>query len=689
MPLAFAMPLFIGGLALLAAPWLIHQIRRPEREPTRFSSLMFVPEAKRELIERRRIQHILLMLLRMAMLAALALAFARPYWVERGAAVGANEGDIWRIVLLDVSRSMNVDGVFDEAKERARNVIATANPGDRVGVVVFAESSRVVAPLTADPSQALLAIDGATLTYEATDYAAALQSARATLGEAAKQSDISRNSDTSRNSDASTRRFVVHLVSDFGRNGMPENGRWKLDGRTDLVCEPVGGHSASVALVDIGVRETDDGRLRVLAKARNWSGQDCATRVALFNGETELAQESITIAARSSRQVSFHMSTGEEASIGGRVAISDEASVAIEGDASRYFAWRRPTKQRVLAIVDDNMPGAWSPAWFLRSAVPGDADLPWLIETVSPDEAIDALADDSTKPSAVVVCDLGFKARDVARAVRDYVDAGGAALVALGTVVAEDDLSNELLAAMGARSRGPLHKRSHESQFELLSWIDFEHPVFFPSRMAPFNDYSSLRFMNRRRLAAGKDARVLARFEPDEDGGEEPAILEGDIGEGRVIVWAFGIDLTWSNLPRSAKFVPLLHETLARLAGEQTKARPWFVGDTPPGLGRLREPGLIQSELVGATFSEAVNVRAEESDPARVDPEELRLRLCAPRVEADSAGVRDIDPVAAPAGFVVRHEFWRLLVGVLLIVFILESWRAVWISRAGAGGANS
>jgi len=78
MPLAFLAPLFLGGLALLVAPWLIHQIRRPERQTTRFSSLMFIPPTRKEVIERRRLQHILLMLLRMAMLVFLALAFARP-----------------------------------------------------------------------------------------------------------------------------------------------------------------------------------------------------------------------------------------------------------------------------------------------------------------------------------------------------------------------------------------------------------------------------------------------------------------------------------------------------------------------------------------------------------------------------------------------------------------------------------
>ena len=44
---------------------------------------MFVPEAKREIIERRRITNILLMLLRMGLIALLAIALARP-WASGG-----------------------------------------------------------------------------------------------------------------------------------------------------------------------------------------------------------------------------------------------------------------------------------------------------------------------------------------------------------------------------------------------------------------------------------------------------------------------------------------------------------------------------------------------------------------------------------------------------------------------------
>ena len=54
MGLALMAPLFLAGIGLLLAPYIIHQIRRPEREPLKFSSLLFIPNVSQEVIERRR-----------------------------------------------------------------------------------------------------------------------------------------------------------------------------------------------------------------------------------------------------------------------------------------------------------------------------------------------------------------------------------------------------------------------------------------------------------------------------------------------------------------------------------------------------------------------------------------------------------------------------------------------------------
>ena len=142
-------PLFALGIALIGLPYLIHRIRRPERETARFSSLMFVPDVEREVIERRRVQHILLMVLRMAMLAVLALAFARPFREVILRADASPLGATDHVIAIDVSMSMAYDGVWARAKTQAHAALDAVAPGDRVGFVRFAHRPLGTVPISA------------------------------------------------------------------------------------------------------------------------------------------------------------------------------------------------------------------------------------------------------------------------------------------------------------------------------------------------------------------------------------------------------------------------------------------------------------------------------------------------------------------------------------------------------------
>ena len=160
-------PLFFAGLSLLAVPWIVHRIRKPERETLRFSSLMFVPRAHKEVIERRRVQHVLLMLLRMLLLVLLVAAFLRPYILIPALAHDDAES-AWHVILLDLSYSLGSGDHFAEVKQKARAVLDSLSPLDRAGVIGFAGRPLILAPMRdpADPeagtiSRARQAVDSA------------------------------------------------------------------------------------------------------------------------------------------------------------------------------------------------------------------------------------------------------------------------------------------------------------------------------------------------------------------------------------------------------------------------------------------------------------------------------------------------------------------------------------------------
>ena len=80
--------IFLAGAAAIALPFLFHLIRRSSREKVVFSSLMFLEPSPPRITKRSRLEHILLLLLRCAVIALLAFVFARPFLQKPIAAAG-------------------------------------------------------------------------------------------------------------------------------------------------------------------------------------------------------------------------------------------------------------------------------------------------------------------------------------------------------------------------------------------------------------------------------------------------------------------------------------------------------------------------------------------------------------------------------------------------------------------------
>ncbi len=88
----------------------------------------------------------------------------------------------------------------------------------------------------------------------------------------------------------------------------------------------------------------------------------------------------------------------------------------------------------------------------------------------------------------------------------------------------------------------------------MFSQIDFRHPVFESMADPQFNDFTKIRFWSHRRLTNLDDSwRVAASFD---DG--DPALIERQIGDGRLFVLAAGWQPKASQLALSTKFIPLV-----------------------------------------------------------------------------------------------------------------------------------
>src|SRR5690348_12979853 len=122
--MSFLTPLFLGGLAALAVPVLIHLINRERREVVEFPSLMFLQRIPYRSVRRQKLRHVFLLVMRCLALALLVVAFARPFVKRPAAARGAGTGARELVVLVDRSYSMGAGDHWGRAQDAARRAVS-------------------------------------------------------------------------------------------------------------------------------------------------------------------------------------------------------------------------------------------------------------------------------------------------------------------------------------------------------------------------------------------------------------------------------------------------------------------------------------------------------------------------------------------------------------------------------------
>src|SRR5690349_25005601 len=78
--MSFLTPLFFLGAAALAAPILVHLVRRTRARKVQFPALVFVRQVPQRTIRRRTLQNVLLMLLRCLAILLIVTAFMLPFF---------------------------------------------------------------------------------------------------------------------------------------------------------------------------------------------------------------------------------------------------------------------------------------------------------------------------------------------------------------------------------------------------------------------------------------------------------------------------------------------------------------------------------------------------------------------------------------------------------------------------------
>src|SRR5689334_218980 len=139
----FLNPGFLGALALVSIPLIIHLLRRRKLKVIRWAAMEFLRQSQKKQSRRLRIEEIILLILRMLIVAIAVLAFTRPVLRSLGVPLLSQNARVHAIIVLDNSFSMgyrHADGKTSwERAQTAANDILTSilKPGDSASLVLL------------------------------------------------------------------------------------------------------------------------------------------------------------------------------------------------------------------------------------------------------------------------------------------------------------------------------------------------------------------------------------------------------------------------------------------------------------------------------------------------------------------------------------------------------------------------
>ena len=529
--MGFLAPWALAGLVAVGLPVWLHLLKKHRSTPLPFASLMFFERRTQSSIKHRRLQYLLLLALRAAVIALLALAFARPFLQSRLAALAG--GPRLTVLAIDNSFSMRQADRLARAKREAAEVAGKLRTGDKLQVLAFGSQVHVMG----DSAAAIQSIEPGDTRSSYAELSRALRS----IAQSARMP------------------VEAHLFSDMQKSSLPANfADLRLGDNVRLVAHPVADRrTANFAVESVNAprRVYGSGKVRIEATVAGYGTEAARRRVSLVVNGRELDSKTVDVPAGGRAAAEFQPA---DLPFGlNRAEIRIDSGDNLPEDDRFYLSLERAEPRRVLFVHEARNQ---RDALYFRTALEAAAESAYALDAVPVEQSANL---DPRKYAFVVLSDVGTLPAGFESALRDYVRAGGSLLIALGR---ESALGGRVPVFDERVIEARYYSRDGDL-FQTAAWLDEGHPSIHNAQ-----HWDDVQFYQAVRIDPGK-AQVAARL-----GDDTPLLVDKQLGEGRVLVFASTFDNISNDFPLHPSFVPFIEHTANYLARQEEGQRNYTVG---------------------------------------------------------------------------------------------------------------
>jgi hypothetical protein len=595
--MSFLYPLFFAGIAVVTVPIILHMIRRHTRKRVTFSSLLFLRTTAPRFKNRKKLEDILLLILRCTILILLAAAFSRPFLRQSEQNNIPDNSGRRVVILVDTSASMRRAGLWEQAISQAQAAMNDIEPADRLCVMSFDKEARPLLGFDlwsqTEPQLRLSSAKQALSTLSPGWGATSTGNALVTAAEAIEDDEINIKTPV-------TKRQII-LISDMQQGSdfdALHNYLWpegmEVIVKTIRSKEKTNAAMQLLTKSDYMLQANDKGELSIrIINSADASAEHFQLKLA-SDKSTNPRSAPVDIYVPAGGSIVTTVPAESNNITSGTLTLTGDNG---DFDNTLYLAPKLKQQANILYLGNDDVNNPQQMFYYLKRVFqqtnifkPGIVTRP--ASNVIPETDISSaqliIITDAVKPESIEL-------------LRRQLQGGNMILLAMKSA----NISATLAGLAGLENIKA--DEANVQDYTMLSQIEFEHPLLAVFSEPRFRDFSKIHFWNYRRVYIDDmpDAHILARFDNN-----DPALFELPVGKGTLLVLTSGWQPSDSQLALSSKFVPLFYSLLEYQSAFDSRQLQYYVGDD------IRIPQAIVSQ------KKELTIRSPDGSQTRLEPEQ-------------------------------------------------------------------